>query len=169
MTPRTTRVTSSVAGLLAFTAIALQLIPIQPSLPDVPLENATSLPRPADPSQQAAALLTYEQIVRTNPFDPDRAPPSERYVPPELRAAQQPSRPSAPAAPRLQLFGVATGPTGAVALIDANASIPGAEIYRIGDLVSNYRLESISDTLVVLRNESGVRTLRLESPTGRSR
>jgi hypothetical protein len=55
-----------------------------------------------------------------------------------------------------------------VALIDANPAIPGAEIYRLGDRVSIYRLEMISDTLVVLRSDSGVRRLRLESPSGRS-
>lgn len=158
-----------IAAVLAFGALALQLIPIRPRLPEVPLEERAPLPAGVDPSQQAAALLTYEQIPRADPFDPERTPPAERYVPPELRVAQQSASPVAPVAPRLQLFGVATGPTGAVALIDANPSIPGAEIYRIGDRVSIYSLESISDTLVVLRSESGVRTLRLESLTGRSR
>ena len=157
------------AACLAIGALALQLLPIRPRLPNVPIEPGAPLPDGLDPSQRAAALLTYEQIVRADPFDPTREPPAERYVPPDLRVARQTAAPTAPAAPRLQLFGVATGPTGAVALIDANPSIPGAEIYRIGDRVSIYSLESISDTLVVLRNESGVRTLRLESLTGRSR
>jgi len=158
-----------IAALLAVGALALQVIPIHSNLPEVPFEERAPLPEGVDPSQQAAALLTYEQIVRADPFGPDRTPPTERYVPPELRLAQQSVRPDVPVAPRLQLFGVATGPTGAVALIDANPSIPGAEIYRIGDRVSIYSLESISDTMVVLRSGSGVRTLRLESLTGRSR
>ncbi len=169
MTHRNARVLFLSAALLTVAAGALQIIPIRPRLPDVPADAVTPLPPGVDPSQQAAALLTYEQIARADPFDPTREPPAERYVPPELRAARQTTRSDAPVVPRLQLFGVATGPTGAVALIDANPSIPGAEIYRVGDRVSIYSLESISDTMVVLRNESGVRTLRLASLTGRSR
>jgi hypothetical protein len=158
-----------IALALAVLAVALQVAPVRPALPVVPFDSGAALPQGVDPSEQAAALLTYEQIVRADPFDPERTPPAERYVPPELLAAQQDTRSNQPVAPRLQLFGVATGPTGAVALIDANPSIPGAEIYRIGDRVSIYNLESILDTLVVLRNGSDVRTLRLESLTGRSR
>ena len=169
MSRRDARRLLMIAGVLVVGAMTLQVIPIRPGLPEVPVEEATPLPAAVDPSQQAAALLTYEQIVRADPFDPTREPPAERYVPPELRVAQRTVASTTPAVPRLQLFGVATGPTGAVALIDANPSIPGAEIYRIGDRVSIYSLESISDTIVVLRNESGVRTLRLESLTGRSR
>ncbi len=150
-------------------AIVLQALPLSVRLPSVPAEDVGPAALGVDPSAQAAALLTYEGIARTDPFDRDRQPPAERYVPPALRAAQQPARStSAPVAPRLQLFGVATGPSGAVALIDANPAIPGAEIYRIGDRVSVYELESISDTMVVLRGSSGVRRLRLQSLSGRS-
>jgi hypothetical protein len=153
----------------AAVAIALQALPLSVRLPSVPADEGVSAAPAVDPSAQAAALLTYEGIARTDPFDRDREPPAERYVPPALRAAQQTARPAnTPVAPRLQLFGVATGPSGAVALIDANPAIPGAEIYRIGDRVSVYELESISDTMVVLRGSSGVRRLRLQSLSGRS-
>ncbi len=170
MTRRTARALSGIStGILAL-GVGLQILPLRLRLPAVGEEGPAPYAATADPSERAAALLTYEEIVRADPFDATRQPPSERYVPPELRASQTPdSPPSRPVAPRLQLFGVATGPTGAVALIDANPSIPGAEIYRIGDRVSVYRLESISDTVVVLRGETGIRTLRLESLTGRSR
>jgi len=158
-----------IAGGVSAAALGLQATPPRITLPPVPAENTWSSSPTPDPSAQAAALLTYEEIARGNPFDSDRTPPPVRYLPPEFRMAQAPAGPSAEtAAPQLQLYGVATGPTGAVALIDANPSIPGAEIYRTGDRVSIYRLESISDTMVVLRGESGVRTLRLQSPTGRS-
>jgi hypothetical protein len=157
------------AAGIAVVAIVLQALPLSVRLPSVPADETAAAAPTVDPSAQAAALLTYEGIARTDPFDRSRQPPAERYVPPALQAAQQPVRPAnTPVAPRLQLFGVATGPSGAVALIDANPAIPGAEIYRIGDRVSVYELESISDTMVVLRGSSGVRRLRLQSLSGRS-
>ncbi len=61
---------------------------------------------------------------------------------------------------------MAAGPTGAVALIDADPSIPGAEIYRPGDRVGIYRLETIADTFVVLIGSGGSRVLTLEAPQG---
>ncbi len=158
----------AVAAALLIVAAASRLVPPVIRLPAAPAVDSTSAPPTRDPSAQAAALLTFEEIVRADMFSADRQPPRERYIPPELRVAAVPDRPGGPQAPRLQLFGVATGPTGAVALIDANPAIPGAEIYRLGDRVSIYRLESISDTLVVLRGDAGVRRLRLESPSGRS-
>lgn len=159
-----------VAGMLLAAAIGLQVVPLRPRLPDLPV-GATVAPAPdVDPSAQAAALLTYEEIVRVNPLAQDREPPPERYVPPGLRAASPDDQSTpAPEPPRLRLFGVATAPTGAVALIDADPSIPGAEIYRIGDRVGVYRLESIAESVVVLRGPSGIRTLQLELSTGRSR
>ncbi len=158
----------AVAAALLIVAAASRLVPPVIRLPAAPAVDSTSAPPTRDPSAQAAALLTFEEIVRADMFSADRQPPRERYIPPELRVAAVPDRPGGPQVPRLQLFGVATGPTGAVALIDANPAIPGAEIYRLGDRVSIYRLESISDTLVVLRGDAGVRRLRLESPSGRS-
>ena len=70
-------------------------------------------------------------------------------------------------APELTLYGLATGPTGAVALIDADPSIPGAEIYRLGDRVGSYRLESIADTLAVLTGSTGRLVLTLDTPRRR--
>jgi len=158
------------AATLLTVAVGLQLVPLRPQLPDLPVETPGTPPPDADPSAQAAALLTYEEIVRVNPLSQDRRPPRERYVPPTLRAAPAPTPlTDAPEPPRLRLFGVATAPTGAVALIDADPSIPGAEIYRIGDRVGAYRLESIAESVVVLRGPTGLRTLQLESSTGRSR
>ena len=158
----------AVAAVLAVVAAALQLVPPVIRLPTVPAADGAGAPPARDPSAQAAALLSFDEIVRADLFSAERQAPRERYIPPELRVAAAADRPAGPPLPRLQLFGVATGPTGAVALIDANPAIPGAEIYRLGDRVSIYRLESISDTLVVLRSDSGVRRLRLESPSGRS-
>jgi len=168
MTRRTAGIVYAVTGVLLAAAAALRLAPPVIRLPAVPQADSVATLPARDPSAQAAALLSFEEIVRANMFSPDRQAPRERYIPPELRLAATAVRPGGPPLPRLQLFGVATGPTGAVALIDANPAIPGAEIYRLGDRVGIYRLESISDTLVVLRGDSGSRRLRLESPSGRS-
>jgi len=168
VTRRTAGFLYGIAGVLVVAAAALRLAPPAIRLPAVPAADSVAAPQVRDASAQAAALLSFEEIVRADMFSPDRQAPAERYVPPELRAAMTAARPEVPRLPRLQLFGVATGPAGAVALIDANPAIPGAEIYRLGDRVGIYRLESISDTLVVLRGDSGTRRLRLESPSGRS-
>lgn len=170
MTPRAARPTFWAAVILLGVAIGFQVVPLRPQLPDLPVGDTVAPAPDVDPSAQAAALLTYDEIVRANPLAQDREPPPERYVPPALRAASPGDQVTpTPEPPRLRLFGVATAPTGAVALIDADPSIPGAEIYRIGDRVGVYRLESISESVVVLRGAAGVRTLQLESSTGRSR
>jgi hypothetical protein len=101
------------AAGVAVVAIVLQALPLSVRLPSVPAEDVGPAALGVDPSAQAAALLTYEGIARTDPFDRNRQPPAERYVPQAIQAAQQPVRPAnTPVAPRLQLFGVATGPSG---------------------------------------------------------
>lgn len=168
MTHRRARRLMGIAGGIAAAAVGWQTLPLRLRLPPVVREAEASGAGAVDANAQAAALLTYDDIARHNPFDIGRRPPAERYLPPEVRAQQAAPPAGTPAAPRLRLVGVATGPMGAVALIDANPSIPGAEIYRVGDPVGLYRLEAVSDTAVVLRGKEGVRTLRLESLTGRS-
>jgi len=50
---------------------------------------------------------------------------------------------------------------GAVALIDADPKIPGAEIYHVGDRVAGATISSITDSTVVLARPSGPLTLHL--------
>lgn len=153
------------AALLGAVGLVFLLIPPTPpdpgslpALPPVPAVNP-------DVSEDAQALLTFEEIARRNVLSADRSPPAERYAP----QGTPPARPAPrPAAPRLRLYGLASGPSGAVALIDADPSIPGAEIYRPGDRVGTYRLESIADTFVVMSDSSGSRILRLEPPERRT-
>lgn len=157
------------AGALLVVAIALRLIP--PPTPEVRAEAVpVTEPQPApSPSEQAAALLSYQEIVSENVFDPDRRPPVERYVPPELAVEPAPRpAPDTPALPRLRLFGVAVGPDGAVALIDADPAIPGAEVYRPGDRVGGSTIVSITETTVLLEGPTGRRVLTLPSSSGRS-
>lgn len=156
------------AAVLAGGGVALWLLPVDVALPAI---QPVALPVPgsvSDPSEQAAALLTYEEIVRGNVLATDRRPPATRYTPPVAGDVPTPATPSATLAPAIRLYGVATGPAGAVALIDANPAIPGAEIYRVGDIVGGYSLAQIAESFVVLAGPDGERTLRLQRPQGRS-
>ncbi len=167
MTPRRVNVLFGVAGALSLLALVAFILPPGSIDPREPLPPASVPAVTPSPSEDAAALLGYQEIVGSNIFAPDRSPPATRYVPPELAAQQTTAVPDRPTAPRLRLYGVATGPTGAVALIDADPSIPGAEIYRLGDSVRDLILEEIADTYVVLGGASGSLTLPLETPRSR--
>jgi len=158
------------AGILAVAGLTLLVLPPQEVRPrDGPLP--VEVPnRTRTPSENAAALLSYEAIVRDNVFAPNRTAPANRYTPPGRSPDRaSPAPPTPRSAPPLRLFGLANGPTGSVALIDADPSIPGAEIYRPGDQVARYRLESIADSFVVLAGTDGTSMiLRLNAPMGRS-
>ena len=66
-----------------------------------------------------------------------------------------------PADTPARLFGITRGPGGAVAVIDADPAVPGAEIYRVGDQVRGGRVTAIGDSTVVLSRPSGPLVLRL--------
>jgi len=76
--------------------------------------------------------------------------------------------PTKPRGPTLRLYGITVGAQGAVALIDADPNIPGAEIYRLGDLVAGARVLAITDSTVTLAEPSGPLVLRLQ-PAARGR
>jgi hypothetical protein len=61
----------------------------------------------------------------------------------------------------MHLYGITKGPGGAVALIDADPRIPGAEVYRVGDEVRGGRIAAVTDSTVVIARPSGPLTLRL--------
>lgn len=157
------------AAVLAGGGAALWILPVDVPRPAI---EPLALPTPgsiSDPSEQAAALLTYDEIARGNVLAADRRPPATRYTPPGTAGEVLPAATSTPApVPAIRLYGVATGPAGAVALIDANPAIPGAEIYRVGDIVGGYSLAQIAETFVVLVGPNGERTLRLQPREGRS-
>ncbi|NIW37940.1 MAG: hypothetical protein GWN32_16080 [Gemmatimonadetes bacterium] len=168
MSPGPTRWLYLGAALLLLIGVALRIAPARVATPAAePLVVSSGMAQ-ASGAEQAEALLTYEAIVRANIFSQERTPPAVRYVPPELAVQEAAERPATPARPRLRLFGVAVGPTGAVALIDAEPSIPGAEVYRLGDRVGDARLVAIEDTAVVLEGPGGRRILTLPSSSRRS-
>lgn len=154
----------TVSALAVAAGVGLRVVPI---IVDVEPTASAAVPEsPPVPSarEQAEALLSYQQIVEANIFSRNRTPPATRYIPPELmRDEGPPVRTGSAPTPRPRLFGVAVGPMGAVALIDADPTIPGAEVYRPGDAVGNARLAAIEETAVILEGPSGRIRLRLPS------
>ena len=149
-------------------AAALGLLAVFLRLAHAPLPRAeaAALPRPASAQPPAAAAgapaaLSYEAVAAANIFSQTRNAPRLRFSPPG-RGGGRAAAP-APRAPALTLYGITVGPEGAVALIDADPKIPGAEIYRVGDLVAGAPLVAITDSTVTLAEPSGPLILRLQS------
>jgi hypothetical protein len=155
------------AGAFGFALLALAL-----RLAPAPHPGAVSpveLPKPA----RKPALHTvnedaapYTAIVAGNIFSPTRAAPAVRFTPnrPTGGAAPAPPKPKPkPTGPGIRLFGITKGPNGAVALIDADPKIKGAEIYRVGDRVAGSPISAISDSTVVIARPSGLLVLHLRS------
>lgn len=166
MSRRTVRALYVVAGLLAVVGLGLRVVPA--GTPDVDVEPPAPYVAPEEPSgeERAATLLSFNQIVATDLFRPERTPPDERYTPPELAVADTVEEvpvatPTDRPVPSLRLSGTAVGPEGSVALIDADPAIPGAEVYRVGDRVRGATIVEILETAVVLQGPGGRFTLTL--------
>lgn len=160
----TNRVLYAVAIALAAVGLGLRLFPSPVSGAAAPPIAVAALQPGGDNVAASADLADFQAIVSANIFNQDRQPPAERYVPPELReevAAPPPAQPTS--AFRMRLFGVVVGPAGTVALIDADPRIPGAEVYRPGDVVGDSRLISVGDSSVVIEGPTGRRVLSLPS------
>lgn len=109
---------------------------------------------------------TYQAIVALNIFSPDRRPPTTRYVLKERQGekVERSSRVAVTATPRgPRLFGVTLRASGASALIDADPTFPGAEIYRVGDAVAGGRLIEIGPGSVVIERRGIRQVIRLET------
>jgi hypothetical protein len=151
------------AVAVGFTAVGVGLRLVPPVHPDAvatvePIELAKSRtlrvaggdPRP------------YAAIVGANIFSPSRAAPAVRFTPNRPNGAPAPEKAKPkPTGPVIRLFGITRGLNGAVALIDADPKIPGAEIYRVGDRVAGGPITAISDSTVVIARPSGPLTLHL--------
>lgn len=143
---------------------ALRVVP--PPMPDAapadsrrrqsPVPASVAPDRVADPAR-------YELIVESNVFSPRRAPPETRFT---LDEGKEPEpEPEAPVdePPPLRLLGVARDPEQALALIEADEDVPGAELYRVGDRVQGGRVRAIYDSTVVVAFPDGPLVLRLPS------
>jgi hypothetical protein len=134
------------------------------------LPVAAPAPSPVDANGRDSVAIG--QIVSANIFSPDRRPPRQRYVP--LTAAATPA--PAPTTdtvrtgpPPIRLYGVTlSGADSGVALIEADPKVPGAELYRVGDLVRGAILIALSESTAVLERDDGsLAVLRLVPRQGR--
>jgi len=154
-----------VRGLYAATAVLLFVGSwLRLARSPLPSADVRQLPLPLAGQRTTAApgatpSTSYEPIVAANIFSQTRTAPSVRFSP-AGRAGARPAAP-APRGPRLTLYGTTVGPQGAVALIDADPKVPGAEIYRLGDVVAGAALVAITDSTVTLAEPSGPLVLHL--------
>jgi len=145
------------AGALLIAGLGLRLAPTR-----LPRAQTAPLDVPAEAQPEAAPTSTRpaprsDAIIAANIFSPDRTPPAVRFSLPGRAAA-----PTKPRGPTLRLYGITVGAQGAVAIIDADPSIPGGELYRVGDLVAGARVLAITDSTVTLAQPSGPLVLRLQ-------
>ncbi len=151
------RVLWSIAATFALTGLGLRIAPApRAPAPADAVPVRTLLGRPTAP----AAADSGRGIVAANVFSVARTAPRVRFTPP---GAGAPAHAPAPTRPAFTLYGITVTAEGggAIALIDADPRIPGAEIYRVNDLVGGARLSVITDSTVTLVQPSGPLVLRL--------
>jgi hypothetical protein len=150
------------AALFIAAGAALRLAPVRgPEALDAAPVAAAAAPGPRrtpPPDTQR-----YRTIVAMNAFSAARTAPATRFLPEGLRRDTVPVARTArkPAEVPARLFGITRGPGGAVALIEADPTVPGAEVYQVGDEVRGGRITAIGDSTVVLSRPSGRIVLRL--------
>jgi len=145
------------AGVLLVGGLALRLAPT--ALPQ-PRAETLAVPAVAHPESAPTTMPPvprYDTIIAANILSPDRTPPAVRFSLPGRAVA-----PTKPQGPTLRLYGITVGGQGPVALIDADPNIPGAENYRLGDMVAGARVVAITDSTVTLARPSGQLVLRLQ-------
>jgi len=145
------RILWSAAAALTLAGFGFRIVP--PALPSAdPPTVPAARALPAGPG----APTTGAGIVEGNIFSPNRTAPRVRFT----ARGVTPDR-AVPSRPAVVLYGITVSARGALALIDADPAIPGAELYRIGDLVHGSRLTAITDSTVTLAQPSGPLVLRL--------
>jgi hypothetical protein len=159
---RITTVLYVAAAVLLAVALPLRLAPTPARAARTPAVQRATVGTSLGAAAGEPSGVT-EAIVQGNVFSTSRAAPRTRYTPPDLASAR-PARPATRPAPpsRLRLFGTVVGPS-AVALIDADPAIGGAEVYRVGDVVGGSRIVAVSESTVVLEGVAGRTVLRLQT------
>ncbi|MDQ3674130.1 MAG: hypothetical protein M3365_07130 [Gemmatimonadota bacterium] len=145
--------------------------------PDSALFESAEPAATAPPNAKSSAAIPlpgeFQAVIISNIFAPERAPPRARYRPRGAGEVEGASPATASrSSPALRLFGVTLRANGAVALIDADPAVPGAEIYRVGDAIAGGRLVEIGPASVVIERSTGRQVIRLEAERpvrGRSR
>jgi hypothetical protein len=130
--------------------------------PELPRASAAT-PRP--PARDPEAVV--RGALDRNVFSASRTAPQSRYrVGMQLTPAVSPTTltmpapaptppPPPPPPTRYRIAGTMVSATGGMALIDADPSSPGPEVYRVGDAVGGYRLERVAYDHVVMVGAMG--------------
>jgi hypothetical protein len=154
-TELSTRVLYGMAAALLLLGLALRIAPAPAgAISAAGVTHAAPVGvRPDMPGELPQAAAT---VVEGNLFSASRAAPRVRFTPPDLdppATARRPQR--GPGGARLRLFGTVVGPSGTAALIDADPTVRGAEIYQVGDMVSGKQVVAVSESTVVLTGAGG--------------
>lgn len=145
------RILWSTAAVLMLVGFGFRIVP-----PALPAADPPTIPAARALPTGPGAPTTGAGIVEGNIFSPSRTAPRVRFGARGVRDDR-----AAPSRPGLVLYGITVSAQGALALIDADPAVPGAELYRIGDLVHGSRLTAITDSTVTLAQPSGPLVLRL--------
>lgn len=160
----TPRALYGAAAALLLIGLALRLVPA--SLPAAdPLRGVTPAAKPLPVRATTGDVRVYAPIAAGNVFARTRKPPAVRFVPEGRDAPEPVAAPPRPRQPVFRLYGITVGAEGAVALIDADPKIRGAELYRVGDRIGGAPITAITDSTVVIGRKGGPLVLRL--PTAR--
>lgn len=120
---------------------------------------------PIEPVDQDAPPLTGGALmlaVESDPFQPDRTRPAERYrLPGEEEPPPLPEAPPPPPAPEFRLGGTVVFEDGGMALIGLGDE---ERLVNVGEAVGGYRLRGVSAREAVLENPFGVVTLEVAGP-----
>jgi hypothetical protein len=108
-------------------------------------------------------VSVYAPIAAGNVFTRTRKAPAVRFVPEGREAPEPVAAPAKPRQPVFRLYGITVGAQGAVALIDADPKVRGAEMYRVGDRVGGSPITAITDSTVVIGRKGRPLVLRLRS------
>ena len=162
MMRRATRALHTIAVALGLVGLTLWIVPAPASpMPAAPPITKPDSASPDLPAQQHD-LEALQQIVGGNIFSPTRSAPPVRFTPPGVAPAERRAAVTGTAAETpMRRYGTVVGPAGAIALIAADPTIRGAEIYRVGDRVGVRRIDAITDSTVVLSGPAGRLVLRL--------
>lgn len=101
--------------------------------------------------------------VESDPFQPDRTRPAERYrLPGEEEPPPLPAEPPPPPAPDFRLGGTVVFADGGMALIGLGDE---ERLVNVGEVVGGYRLRGVTAREAVLENTFGAVTLEVAGPT----
>jgi hypothetical protein len=158
----TPRALYAAAAVLFLAGVALRVgpaaLPAADPARDAPVASKPLLPRVTD-----ASVSLYDPIAAGNVFTRTRKAPLVRFVPEGRETPEPAAAPVKRRQPVFRLYGITVGADGAVALIDADPKIRGAELYRLGDRIGGSPITAITDSSVVISRKGGPLILRLRS------